>query len=342
MVTIYDISKQTGFSPPTVSKALTGAGTISLKTRNHIIATAREMGYEPNLAARTLRTKRSRLIGILNKTLYRENNFGSPFLSPVLGSFKESMAAEDYDLLYLSDTLETPGGYRSTGTNYRHIDGMIIISIESASDGELKALSASAMPCVAVNDTISGIPMVFTDNRKGGRAAVQHLIDIGRRRIAYISGPISRFSLAAEERRQGYRDCLLRNNIAFDKKLIVSAETWHALDGYKACWELLARKVPFDAIFAACNHLAFGAIRYLYEQGFKVPEDIAVIGFDDGDGLEAYITPSLSTMRQDAARIGKTAAEMLLRKLGGEKTEKRILIPAELIPRESTVSRLLP
>lgn len=337
MVTIYDISKQTGFSPPTVSKALTDTGTISAKTRKQIIAVAREMGYEPNLTARNLRTRRTRLIGILNETLYRRNFFLSPFFSDLLGSFKEFIETEGYDLLLLSDASKMEREFHFLGNRYRQIDGMLILYMKESSEQQFHRFISDNKPCVSVNDTFPGISLVVTGNQEGGRIAVQHLIDLGHRRIAYLAGPITRNALAAEERRQGYRGCLVQNGITPEAALEVASETWFPQGGYEACRELLNRDVPFSALFVASNHLAIGAMRYLHERGRRVPGDVAVIGFDDGDGLDAYITPSLSTMRQDQVRIGRTAAELLLRKLKGETTEDLILIPAELIPRETTI-----
>ena len=335
MITIYDLSKLTGFSPPTVSKALNGTGTISEKTRKLIITIAKENGYKPNITARALRTRKSRLIGIINSNIYQPYDFVPPFLSTVLSSFKERIEAENYDLLLLSNPAEMRRKDSSPSGNSRHVDGILILAM-GIGDREYKSLYTSNIPCVSVNNFFPNVGTVVTDNRKEGRIAVQHLIDLGHRKIGYLSGPFDRVSTAASERRHGYHDALVKNGIKVNPSLEVSSDTWHARGGYKACTELLNKKVPFTALFTANNHLALGALRRMSELGLKTPDDISIIGFDDGDSLEEYFYPSLSTMKQDAVQIGKVGAEMLLRKLQGIPTEKIIYIPAELVRREST------
>jgi len=335
MVTIYDLSKLTGFSPPTVSKALNGTGTISEKTRKKIIAAAKEIGYEPNITARTLRTRRSKLIGIIYNHFYLHHDFRSPFLDTVLYSFRDSVGAENYDLLLLAGPTEMKLNERSFLANTRHIDGILIVSM-GPGETELKWLNAYNKPCVSVNEMFAGINAVVTDNREGARTAVQHLVDLGHKKIAYLAGPVTRVSIAARERRQGYHDVLRKNSIKIDPQLETDSDTWHARGGYKACRELLGRNAKFSALFTANNHMAFGAMRYMSEKGIRIPDDISIIGFDDGDSVEEYITPSLSTMRQDSIQIGKIAAEMLLQKLKGSPTERIIHIPAELVQRESS------
>jgi len=335
MVTIYDLSKLTGFSPPTVSKALNGTGTISDKTRKIILAAAEEKGYAPNLAARTLRTKKSRLIGILDASYNRRYDFISPFFSTVLDSFRETIETEGYDLILLTSLTEMNKVENSLVGNGRNIDGILVMS-SGEKENELKCLSEYGKPCVSINDNLPNIGTVVTNNRQGARMAIEHLISLGHRKIAYIAGPISKISIAAKERKQGYHDILEKNKIKIDPNLEASSETWHARGGYKACAELFRRKAYFTALFTANNHMGFGALRYMAESGIHVPKDISVIGFDDGDGLEEYISPSLSTIKQDSDKIGRIAAEMLLRKLRGLSTERVIHIPAELIEREST------
>ena len=334
-MTIYDISKLTGFSPPTVSKALNGTGAISAKTRKRIIAVADEMGYEPNITARALRTRRSSLIGVLNDIFYRPYDFISPFFSAIMSGFQESVHAENYDLLLISSVAQV--GQEMGRGKYRHIDGILILAM-GTEEKALTQFRSYNIPCVSSNNTFPGVSTVVSDNRGGARTAVQHLVDLGHREIAYLAGPVTKVSLAARERRQGYRDILARKNIRANPDLEVSSDTWHVGGGYRACAELLSRKVRFSALFTASNYLAIGAMRYMAERGIQIPGDVSVIGFEDGDGLEEYITPSLSTMKQDAVQIGRTAAAMLLQKMKGLSTEKTIRIPTRLVHRESSAA----
>jgi LacI family transcriptional regulator len=335
MVTIYDISKAAGVSPPTVSKALNGIGSISEKTKKRIIQAADDMGYERNVAARTLRTNKSGLIGIFNPAFYRHYDYTTPFFNTILSSFRESLEGSGYDFLLLPTLAKKQPGAPLGPANSRNLDGMVIITIGGEMQ-EYKNILAFKKPCVSVDEYFPNIPSIVTDNRDGARAAVRHLFDLGHKKIAFIGGPVSKISLASKERLQGYHDILDENRIRQDPALETRAGNWTAKEGYSACDELLKRKARFSALFAGNDYLALGAVRRLADAGIKVPGDVSVIGFDDCDGLEEYLTPSLSSVRQNAAQIGKTAADMLLRRLQGEKTEKRVLIPAELIPREST------
>lgn len=331
MATIYDIAQKTGFSPPTVSKALTGSGSISENTRNLICRTAREMNYVPNLSARTLKTERSNLIGVINKDLYLGEVYSPPFFSNVLGGFKKVMDARGYDLILLphswDKTALPPGRGRS-------IDGILILSVDQ--DGaDYDQLIRGAKPSVSANDLLPGISAAVTDNYGGAMTAVQYLIDQGHRDIAYVAGPISRISTAAVERRQGYEDCLKQNGIPYDPGRTEQAEIWQAEGGYRAARRLLERCSGVTAVFASSDHLAYGIIKALEEGGRRVPEDISIIGFD-GDMLGAYLIPALTTMRQNGSLIGRTAGELLLKKLAGQECPNMIRIPADLVVREST------
>ncbi|MDR1747698.1 MAG: LacI family transcriptional regulator [Spirochaetaceae bacterium] len=333
MVTIYDIAKRTGFSPPTVSKALNGTGSLSEATRLYILNTAKELGYTPNLTARTLTTRSSHLIGIIFEDYYMQKGFEHPLFSNILNSFKGVLETEGYDLLFLSRNL---GGRHISyldHCNFRNVDGILIITIAS-NEQELAKLAESRLPCVSVNDVIPGISAVLTDNLGGAKRMVQYLAELGHRRIAYIAGPGSSFATASAERFEGYRQCLGENGIPFDPSLTEQAFYWHSQGGYEAARKLLARTRDFTAIFAANDSLAYGALKALEERGLMVPGDISVAGFD-GDELGEYITPRLTTMTQNTQEIGSAAGLLLLRKLAGEKLSEVTRIPPSLIIRSS-------
>jgi LacI family transcriptional regulator len=325
MATIYDIAKHTGFSPPTVSKALNNMGNISEKTRNLIRKTARELDYVPNMSARTLTTRKSHLIGIIDSDLYRLDSFSPPTFTNIMTGFKQVMEKHNFELLLLSRLYP----------NYRNMDGILIMA--AAPDQGDPSLY-TRYPCISVNDTLPGITKVITANYAGAVAAVQHLIDLGHRCIAYIHGPATSLSQAAVERRRGYRDCLKRNGIPQDNTLIENAGTWQPPGGSEAVRRLLERRPDISAVFACSDHLAYGALKALAEKGRQVPQDISIIGFD-GDPFGEFFNPSLTTMYQDASLIGRTAGELLLEKLAGRKCPGTVRISAELIVRESTRRR---
>jgi LacI family transcriptional regulator len=289
------------------------------------------MDYIPNLSARTLKTDRSNLIGVINKDLYLPEVYSPPFFSNILGGFKRVMEVQGYDLILLPHSWDEAVLSPSRG---RNIDGILILSVDQVST-DYYQLIRDSRPCVSANDLLPGIGAALTDNSGGAVTAVQHLIDRGHRRIAYVGGPISRVSTSAAERRQGYEDCLERNGIPRDLSLTEQAELWQAQEGYRAARRLLARRPGFTAIFASSDHLAYGIIKALGEGGLRVPEDISIIGFD-GDVLGAYLIPALTTMRQNGFLIGQTAGELLLKKLAGQKGPDMVRIPAELVVRGST------
>ncbi|MDR2103822.1 MAG: LacI family transcriptional regulator [Treponema sp.] len=325
MATIYDIAKKTGFSPPTVSRALSGSGTLSERTRSLIRETAKEMGYVPNLTARTLSTRCSHLIGIINANLYQVDVFSPPIYNNILGGFKQVLETQGYDMLLLSRFLE----------NYRNIDGILIMSIHL---NDYERLLHDKHPCVSVNDSLPKITQVVTANYRGAKTAVQYLIDLGHRKIAYIGGQSSLVSKATLERQQGYQDCLEENNIPLKPSLIESTDSWQALSGFDAVKRLLRRAPDITAIFAASDALAYGAIKAMHAENIKIPEDVSIIGFD-GDVLGEYINPALTTMKQDAILIGQTAGELMLKKIAKQECEDIIRIDAELNIRESCCRR---
>ncbi|MDR1901092.1 MAG: LacI family transcriptional regulator [Treponema sp.] len=322
MATIYDIAKHTGFSPPTVSKALNNAGNLSEGTRDLIRKAARELGYVPNMAARTLTTRRSHLIGIIDSDLYRLNAFSPPAFTNIMAGFKQNMEAHGFEFLLLSRLYE----------NHRDLDGLLLMAI--AADQNDASLY-SKFPCISVNDTLPGISKVITANYAGAIAAVQHLINLGHRRIAYIHGPVTPLSPAAGERRRGYRECLKQNGISIDNDLIEKADSWQPPEGYRAVRRLLERRADITAVFACSDHLAYGALKALGEAGRRVPQDISIVGFD-GDPYGEFVSPGLTTMSQNAALIGRTAGELLLKKLAGGECPGTVRIEAELIIRGST------
>jgi LacI family transcriptional regulator len=324
MATIYDIARRTGFSPPTVSKALNNAGSLSEKTRDLIRKAAQELGYVPNLTARTLTTRRSHLIGIIDSDLYRLNVFSVPTFTNIMAGFKLVMEPRGFELLLLSRLYE----------NHRDLDGILLIAI---APDQNDASLYNKFPCISVNDTLPGIPKVITANYNGAIMAVQHLVDRGHRRIAYIHGPVSSVSPAAQERRRGYRECLKRNNIPLDNDLIENSDTWQPPGGYDAAQRLLARRPDISAIFVCSDHLAYGVFKALEKARLKIPQDVSVIGFD-GDRYGEFLSPPLTTISQNAVLIGQTAGELLLKKLDAPAADfpDTVRIPAELVLRDST------
>lgn len=333
MVTIYDIAQRTGFSPPSVSKALNGTGGLSPESRAMILRVAEEMGYTPNMTARTLSTNRSNLVGVIYEDYYMLMGFKHPLFSDILNNFRTVVESAGYDLLFLSRTL---GERKMTYTDhcrFRNVDGVLILN-PVPGDPEITRLVSSGISCVSANEPIAGISSVITENVQGARDAVQYLIDLGHRRIAYISGPYLQTAPAALERLQGYKDSLLDNGLPFDEDLVEESHFWHTQSGYEATRRLLERTTNFTAVFASNDTLASGVKLALEDSGIYIPHDVSLIGFD-GDDLGSFMTPGLTTMEQDSRTIGNTAAEILLHRLSGDCELESIRVPATLLKRDS-------
>lgn len=333
MITIYDIAKKTGFSPPSVSKALNGTGGLSLETREVILRVAQEMGYTPNMTARTLSTNRSYLIGVIYEDYYMLKGFKHPLFSDILNNFRTVIENAGYDLLFLSRTLGERKMTYTEHCKFRNLDGVLILN-PVPGDHEVTRMVESGIPCVSSNEPIPGISSVITENRQGARDAIQHLIDLGHKKIAYISGPYLQTAPAALERLAGYKDSLEKNGIQFNEILVEESLFWHSQSGYEAMQRLLTRTSQFTAVFAANDSLAGGVKLALEDSGIYIPHDVSLIGFD-GDDLGFFMTPGLTTMEQDTKKIGITSAEIILRKLAGSTKVETIRVPAILLKRGS-------
>lgn len=338
MITIYDIAKATGFSPPSVSKALNGTGGLSSESRSLILKKAEEMGYTPNMAARSLSTSRSNLIGVIFEDYYMLLGFKHPLFGDILNHFRTLIEDAGYDLLFLSRTMGERKMSYSEHCKFRKVDGVLILN-PVPGDLEVAKLVESEIPCVSANEPIAGISTVITENVSGAQAAVNYLIKLGHRNIAYVSGPYLKTAPAALERRKGYIKALQENGIEPSEILMEESNFWHSKAGYDATLRLVSRTTNFTAVFACNDTLACGVKLALESKGIYIPHDVSLIGFD-GDENGAFMTPSLTTMVQNSAQIGKTSAELLLRRLSGVLTTENIRVPAHLLERDSCRSLL--
>lgn len=291
------------------------------------------MGYTPNMTARTLSTKRSFLIGVIFEDYYMFKGFKHPLFGNILNSFRKVIETAGYDLLFLSRTLGERQMTYLEHCNYRNVDAVLILN-PVPGDAEVARLSGCGRPCVSANEPIPGICTVVTENFGGAKEAIQYLINLGHRKIAYIAGPMRITAPAAIERLRGYQASLSDNNIAFDPGLVEEGAFWHAEGGYDAAKRLLARTRDFTAIFAANDTMACGVKRALEEAEISIPGDVSLIGFD-GDELGEYMTPKLTTMWQNSGELGSITANMLLKQFSGEKIPDITYIHAKLLEKES-------
>lgn len=335
MVTIYDIAKKAGCSSSTVSKALNNSTTISKKRKEDIIAISRAMGYVPNSNARQLATKNSWSIGIL---FSEDLNIGLEhhFFSGVLQAFKTYVEELGYEVTFVAKKVGNQSLSYLEWCKYKSVDGVFIVTVD-VDDVNLKELTEGVTPIVTVDNGVLNVPTIISDNYQGTRMVLDYLRLKGAQKIAHIAGPMRSF--AAQERMDAYRDILRKAGVEIDEKLVIEANNYDFNSGKNALYQLISQYggIP-DAIYAASDNIALGAIKALKELGYRVPEDVGVVGFDNIE-LTKYTSPSLTTISQDKVMIGREAAKHLIALINKEIERtpgivKRV--PVELIIREST------
>lgn len=328
------IAHLAGVSQPTVSRALRGSPSVSEETRRRIEQIARQLNYKVDKNASNLRSQHSNTLALL---LFEDptpdDSLINPFFHTMLGSITRACVQQGYDLLisFQQQSADWHVDYQDSNK----ADGLILLGygdyLETRS--RLEALVKSGTHFVRWGAALSGQPglSIGCDNFQGGFDVTRHLVQLGRKRIAFL-GDASNHYPEFMERHRGYAAALAEAGLDPDARLQFDAISTEAA-GHLAAVQLLARKVPFDAIFAASDLIAIGALRALHEAGLDVPRDVAVVGFDDI--LAASLThPPLTTVQQDTHRAGAALVDSLLKLVKGESVTSQTL-PSKLIVRRS-------
>ncbi|MBI1620849.1 LacI family DNA-binding transcriptional regulator [Aquamicrobium zhengzhouense] len=306
---IKDIAERAGVSPATVSRALSGSGLVAEPTLSRIRETARAMNYRPNVSARNLRTQRSMSV------LMVVRDISNPFYLEVMKGVEEAASDAGYSVL-MGNTQNNPRRETEYFDMLRdgHADGMILMTGKLPPRLESEGSALSQLPLVVALETIEGygLPHVQIDNRGASREAVEHLIGLGHRRIAHLTGPLP--ELMATLRRDGWREAMQAAGLdipaAYEQRGDYLLRTGQELTA--KLWEL---PEPPTAIFCANDEMAFGAIHELRRRGLDVPADVSVVGFDD-IYLSQALFPPLTTVSQPRAEIGRKAMSLLLDVIG--------------------------
>ncbi|MBN8192246.1 LacI family DNA-binding transcriptional regulator [Bacillus sp. NTK074B] len=325
MVTIYDLAKRTGFSSTTVSKALNNYTDVSQKTKKKILDAAAEMGYLPNAHAQSLSTKKSWTIGVM---FAEDNEVGlkHPFFSALIESFRKYVEREGYDLIFASRNLRNRDTSYLEHFLYRAVDGIVVICSDP-SDPQVQDMINSHVPIVVIDMSNQNCSVVYSDNVEGGRLAVSHLYSLGHTRIAHISGDPS--IDAGAQRIKGFTKGMEELNLPIHQGYLVNGGMFSIEEGKAAMETLLELDMVPTAVFVAGDHMAIGAMEAIKEQGLRIPEDISIIGYDDIE-MSSYLTPKLTTVRQDTDRIGARAGHLLMKQI----IQKKKLLTTEVIPVE--------
>ncbi len=333
--TSFDIAQLAGVSQPTVSRALRGSSTVSEQTRKRIEAIAQQLNYKVDKNASSLRTQESNTLALLFfEDPTNDDSLINPFFLSMLGSITRTCANRGYDLLISFQQLSSD--WHVDFEDSRKADGIILLGYGDYElyHERLEKLVEQGTHFVRWGFVQPGQPgtTIGCDNFRGGYDAVQHLIGNGRRKIAFIGDASSHYP-EFHDRYRGACEAQKSNGIPVAATRQVDAITTEQ-SGYDAAIELIRRKVKFDAIFAASDLIAIGAIRALEEQGLEVPGDIAVVGFDDIPAA-SLAHPPLTTVQQDYRRAGEVLVDALLKQIRNQKADTTAL-PAKLIIRKSS------
>ncbi len=329
---MFDIAKLAGVSEATVSRALSGSPLIAEKTRMRVLQIARSANYHVNINARSLRQKRTRSIEVLIPLATRgRQHMSDPFYLDMLGALSDALSDQGYDLL-LTKKAPWLEGVEKNSIQCGRADGIIIMG--QGQDLEALQRFASMYPQIVVwggHLPDHNYVVVGTDNVSGGMMATEHLIDVGRKVVGFVGDPAEpEIALRLE----GYKKALAAAGRKVDDSIIFDAP-FDGREARAAAERIIAGGVNFDALFCASDVIAMSTMTALRRAGFSVPDDVAIVGYDD-IRMAANFDPALTTISQQIERGGVTMVELLLQLIDGE-SAKTALLPPELIVRESSV-----
>lgn len=333
-LTLEQIAELSGVSRSTVSRVINDHPSVKPEVRQRVMEVITETGYHPNPAARSLASRRSGIIGLVIPRAV-QSLFTDPYYPRLMQGIAQACNANDYTLsLFLFHTEDEEQKLYPRVLTTRLIDG-VIVSASQIGDPLIPELINNQVPFVMVGrpNDLPDVSFVDADNAIGAYTATSHLIRLGYKRIAAITGPLN--TTVGLDRRQGYVDALNDRSHSTDEALVVEGD-FTELGGYAAMRRLIPHRP--GAVFVASDTMAFGALRALRDAGLSVPDDVAVVGFDDLP-TSALSDPPLTTIRQPIRRVGAQAVETLVDILtNGPEPPRRITLSTELIIRSSCPS----
>jgi DNA-binding LacI/PurR family transcriptional regulator len=329
--TIRDVAAHAGVSRGTVSRVLQGGHNVSPGAQEAVNAAIRKLGYVVNRAARSLVTQRAGSVAfLLSET--QDRFFEDPNFTTLLRGCTKALAEHDVPLVLITAGTDAERRRISRYLSSRPVDGVLLISSHTGNP-MIDNLHRAGLPFVSCGKPLGqrGTAYVAADDREGAKDMVRHLIDTGRRRIATIAGPQD--TSGGLDRLAGYHDMLAEHGIAVDERLVAIGDYSRA-SGESCMRQLLIQAPDLDAVFVASDLMANGALTAISQSGRRVPDDIAVGGFDDSPiALDAQ--PPLTTIRQPWDRISDVMVRQLLAQIDGD-GPATVILPTELVVREST------
>ncbi len=328
-VTIRDVARQAGVSVATVSRYINRNAPISTEVAERLQRVMSELRYVPHAAARHLASRKTRVVGLLLKNLHND------FFVPLLNGIETVVRSKEYNLIVATyhatshNTMPPPIGPHNT-------DGLLVFADALIAE-DLVKLNAGGFPMVLLyraSPPSLNIPNVTVENLMITHELVEHLIQVhGKRRILFMRGPI--YQEDSIRREAGYKSALAANGIPFDEELILNGEfdrdtAFHALDDF-LCAD---KRVAFDAVFTGDDDAAVGVLKALHKHNYRIPDDVAVVGFDDL-GVSPFLNPALTTVRAPTEAVGRIAAENLFALLENQPLNEAVILPTEIIFRRS-------
>ena len=328
-VTIRDVARQAGVSVATVSRFINQNAPVSPEVAERLDKVMTELRYVPHAAARHLASRKTRVVGLLL------NNLHNDFFVPLLNGVEAVIRQKGYNLIVATyhassrNQMNPPIGPHNT-------DGLLVFS-DGLFDEDLANLNASGFPMVLVHRTPPPsvpIPSVTVENMQITHTLVDHLIKVhGRKRIMFLRGPV--YQEDSIKREMGYKSALQANGIPYDENLVLNGDFERDV-AYQVMDHFLGNgnRVAFDAVFTGDDDAAIGVLRALHKHGLKVPEDVAVIGFDDL-GFAPFLNPPLTTVRAPTESVGRIATKKLFDIIENQTSDEVVILPTEIIFRRS-------
>lgn len=332
-VTIYDVAKKCGVSPGTVSKAINNYSAIPSKTKERILKAMKEMNYIPNVGAKALSKRVSKNIGVLAYFGMDISPFKSPLFTEILDSAQSDLNSQGYDLLFVSHNVDGRDGSFYENCVSRNVAGTLLFG--DMSNPKMKEVTESSIPCVAFDYADDNVTGVFSNNKEAMKELTRYLISLGHKRIVFVHGEQSR---ATDKRIEGFKEAMNEAGIALRDDTLVPARYLDVDSVANITRNLMRRILPPTAILYPDDRSAIRALSTLQSLGLTCPGDVSIAGFD-GLEISQIVSPHLTTVKQDTAKIGKILAKELIDLIEKKKTTNEIIeARASLLIGESTSS----
>jgi DNA-binding LacI/PurR family transcriptional regulator len=329
--TLDEVAARAGVGRGTVSRVVNGSPQVSPESKAAVEAAIAELGYVPNRAARALVTQRTDSVALVVSES-GERVFGEPFFAGIVRGISSGLLETPMQLWLAMVQSPIERERVEHHLTNQHVDGVLLLSLHTGDD-LLTSLDARGVPTVCGGAVVGSDPacVVDADNRTGGRIAVEHLLGAGRRRLALLTGPQDMSS--GRDRLAGARDAVAAAGLDRDG-IVVAFGDYSEDSGERAMREVLATGTVPDAVFAASDLMAVGALRVLREAGLRVPDDVALVGFDDS-AVSRHTQPNLTSVHQPVEEMGRVMADLLIARIAGDAVPPRTVLPTRLVLRAS-------